>query len=892
MEICRLCMGDTTLDSFSDLDDAHIYDKINDCLKIEVDPYDKVLPSTICWSCAKLVRKFYRFRRECWKTQRLLLIQLKREKSVKISNISKPLPLSLRDGRSTMKEIMWQRCLALPKKAKQEMMIEIMEISPPPSPTLPLMPQDDVVQQYQEESLEKGKVMDEIDGNEDISIPQDEAVSDWQVDESTPSVGQQSDCETQRLSPVPDSEGLLVDNFEKCDFEMKDIETLDNMPEKDEQKNYVNIHPDTTVMEKQENMQPDTKVFENYENIQPGTALNESNEIMQPVKKENECSKNVLQQNLECFKVENDVKLLNEESAPNTFPEYVEEYLDSDTCDYDSAPPNEQKSSESEQIVPTRSKPMTGKALYQSLLMKCSICDKEIERNRMEGHINKHKGLRPYQCGTDGCTAAFHCKHARRLHIRCRHGNDTFPCDICGKVYKARRDLLGHKRETHGEAKFECDICQKRFTTRSRLKQHRNYHVGERKHACPVCPSRFFNKFQLRVHARVHTGAKPFACRICSKFFTYRHLAKEHIVRHHGIHQSLDKEWIIAYPEEEIRHETDSKATTTYNEMDAEELSKLCRLCMADCRLDESCSDDKIRDKVLECLNISLNLNDGDLPSCICSLCAGKVEDFYQFRRKCWVVQESIVELIRKHYSEVPEMSPEQETDVNDSDMDEQEEDVAETEANVTSMDVFIELAPNRSGDSGQRNRPLQNAKEECLTCGKLVERVRMDGHRNRHLGLEPYQCLQSGCTASFACKVALRLHRNNLHSEGQYPCSLCDRVFTSKKKYYDHKMNVHSGKCFSCDICGARFSTNIKLNRHTVIHSSERPFACQLCPKAFYRNSNLKVHMRSHTKEKPFICPVCSKPFGYSRLVKQHLMRVHGETGRESPIMSEVVSA
>uniref|UniRef100_A0A2M4CJ42 Putative c2h2-type zn-finger protein n=1 Tax=Anopheles darlingi TaxID=43151 RepID=A0A2M4CJ42_ANODA len=556
MEICRLCMEDTTLDRFSDLDDENIYDKIYDCLKIEVNPDDQILPSTICWSCAKMVRKFYRFRRECWKTQRLLLIQLRREQSVKISNISKPLPLSLRDGRSTMAEIMRQRCLALPKRAKQEMMIEIKEISPPPSPTLPIKPLE-AAQQYRKEMLEEGDVDSEINEQEDISISRGEELSMWHEDEPTliASACQQSDCETQNVSPIPESEGSeIVDDSEKCDLGMEDIEIPEDVSLKtSEQENYGNTHPDTTV--NHENLLPDTKVPDKHEKMLLDTTAMENLENMQPVQMEKECDETLLQDH---FDVEKEVNLRIE--ASTAFPEYEEEYLESDTCDYDSAAAKEEIMNQSEEAVPTRGKAMTGKALYQSLLMKCTICDKEIERNRMEGHINKHKGIRPYQCGTDGCTAAFHCKHARRLHIRCRHGNDTFPCDICGKVYKARRDLLGHKRETHGEPKFECDICHKKFTTRSRLKQHRNYHVGERHHACPVCPSRFFNKFQLRVHARVHTGAKPFACRICSKYFTYRHLAKEHIVRHHGIHQSLDKEWIIEYPEEELKNEPETKA--------------------------------------------------------------------------------------------------------------------------------------------------------------------------------------------------------------------------------------------------------------------------------------------------------------------------------------------
>lgn len=109
---------------------------------------------------------------------------------------------------------------------------------------------------------------------------------------------------------------------------------------------------------------------------------------------------------------------------------------------------------------------ISGRELYKSLLTECNVCGKKIERNRLEGHMNRHSGRRPYGCPVEGCTSRFHCKHACRLHVRCRHGSETFACGTCGKEYKARRDLLGHIRETHVEPKFSCDICGKMFTTR------------------------------------------------------------------------------------------------------------------------------------------------------------------------------------------------------------------------------------------------------------------------------------------------------------------------------------------------------------------------------------------------------------------------------------------
>ncbi|XP_050072034.1 zinc finger and BTB domain-containing protein 24-like, partial [Anopheles maculipalpis] len=196
-----------------------------------------------------------------------------------------------------------------------------------------------------------------------------------------------------------------------------------------------------------------------------------------------------------------------------------------------------------------RRKKISGSELYKSLLTDCSMCGKKIERNRLEGHMNRHYGRRPYSCPMEGCPARFHCKHACRLHVRCRHGSQTFKCETCGKEYKARRDLLGHIRETHVEPKFSCDVCGKMFTTRSRLKQHRFYHTGERNYPCHVCDMRFYSNFQLKVHMRTHTNSFPYACSVCKKDFRYRHMAKDHISKDHGIDTTLQKDWIIQYPE-------------------------------------------------------------------------------------------------------------------------------------------------------------------------------------------------------------------------------------------------------------------------------------------------------------------------------------------------------
>uniref|UniRef100_A0A182QNT2 Protein krueppel n=1 Tax=Anopheles farauti TaxID=69004 RepID=A0A182QNT2_9DIPT len=227
-------------------------------------------------------------------------------------------------------------------------------------------------------------------------------------------------------------------------------------------------------------------------------------------------------------------------------PEFDTEDTTQAECDPTAAVANRRPHQETRR---RRRSKISGKELYKSLLTECTVCHKNVERNRLEGHMNRHAGRKPFSCPKEGCSARFHCKHACRLHVRCRHGSETFPCQKCDKVYKAKRDLLGHMRETHTEPRFSCDICSKKFTTKSRLKQHRHYHTNERNHPCHICKMSFYSNFQLKVHMRTHTKFSPYKCTICFKEFRYRHMSKEHLTKDHGIEPSAQKDWVIQYPE-------------------------------------------------------------------------------------------------------------------------------------------------------------------------------------------------------------------------------------------------------------------------------------------------------------------------------------------------------
>lgn len=98
-----------------------------------------------------------------------------------------------------------------------------------------------------------------------------------------------------------------------------------------------------------------------------------------------------------------------------------------------------------------------GKEIYQKLLETCHICQKKVEKNRMEGHINKHNENRAYKCPE--CGKAFYCKQLMRLHRSSIHTDMEILCDICNKTFPSPRALYAHKLRHKNKDKYKCEHC-------------------------------------------------------------------------------------------------------------------------------------------------------------------------------------------------------------------------------------------------------------------------------------------------------------------------------------------------------------------------------------------------------------------------------------------------
>lgn len=137
------------------------------------------------------------------------------------------------------------------------------------------------------------------------------------------------------------------------------------------------------------------------------------------------------------------------------------------------------------------------KEVYKSLLKKCEECGKMIEKNRLEGHINKHLGKKPFICEFKNCGKAFYCRLLRRLHQTSIHTGTLVACEQCEKTFKSERSLYTHSLRHRNANRYKCDHCEKSFNNSNSLKRHLAIHSGVREWKCDQCSSSFYRKFNL-----------------------------------------------------------------------------------------------------------------------------------------------------------------------------------------------------------------------------------------------------------------------------------------------------------------------------------------------------------------------------------------------------------
>ncbi|GJQ87332.1 hypothetical protein Trydic_g17379 [Trypoxylus dichotomus] len=167
---------------------------------------------------------------------------------------------------------------------------------------------------------------------------------------------------------------------------------------------------------------------------------------------------------------------------------------------------------------------------YKNHLRK-HLPETETGAKRMESTPQNGKTSGEHSC--DICKRLFKTKHLLKAH-KLTHGEKSYLCSECGKVFTTKGSLQSHLKVHTGEKPHTCTVCKKSFGHVGSFEAHMLIHTGKRPYSCPVCAKSFTQLAHLKYHSRIHSGEKPFSCNYCDKKFSLKGNLTVHIRIHTG----------------------------------------------------------------------------------------------------------------------------------------------------------------------------------------------------------------------------------------------------------------------------------------------------------------------------------------------------------------------
>nr|XP_049704081.1 zinc finger protein 614 [Helicoverpa armigera] len=181
-----------------------------------------------------------------------------------------------------------------------------------------------------------------------------------------------------------------------------------------------------------------------------------------------------------------------------------------------------------------------------------------------------------------------------------------------------------------------------------------------------------------------------------------------------------------------------------------------------------------------------------------------------------------------------------------------------------------------------QRTHEIGNF--NCSFCDKVfTTRVRKLCHEKyTHNSGARYTTNCPHCDQSFTSYYRRNRHMAVEHNTAAatYKCNICVKSFILKSKLTSHIKKVHlMERNHICSECGQGFFIKQSLDEHMVKHNGERVFKCTVCTKAYARKKTLREHMRIHNNDRRFKCGICALAFVQKCSLKSHMLSNHSMT-------------
>lgn len=153
----------------------------------------------------------------------------------------------------------------------------------------------------------------------------------------------------------------------------------------------------------------------------------------------------------------------------------------------------------------------------------CDVCDKAFAlKFVLTKHKETHTKQKKFVC--EICAKGFTTKYNLQVHVA-QHlevSKTKQQCEECKSWFKNKETLRTHMlKHRDGYRESVCPICQRKCSTKSSLSAHIRYvHEQLKKYQCDICGKQFRRKLELIEHKARHSGTTLYSCPFCAKKFT------------------------------------------------------------------------------------------------------------------------------------------------------------------------------------------------------------------------------------------------------------------------------------------------------------------------------------------------------------------------------------